>query len=68
MAYGMQYIIVSPGNAGAQERQMRTQMIECKSRKTAINAMPWAAKIVKVVGGYIGFESIRDFEIWKNQN
>ena len=25
------------------------------------------AKIVKVDGGYIGFETITDYKIWKNQ-
>lgn len=46
---------------------MRTATIECKTRKTAIKKMPWAAKIVKVVGGYKGFESVTDYETWKNQ-
>ncbi len=27
----------------------------------------WAAKIVKVEGGYMAFESIDDFTTWKNQ-
>ena len=29
--------------------------------------MPWASKVVAVVGGYLGFESWDDYEIWKNQ-
>nr|DAP71188.1 MAG TPA: hypothetical protein [Bacteriophage sp.] len=29
--------------------------------------MPYASKIVPVVGGYIGFESWTDYELWKNQ-
>jgi len=28
---------------------------------------PWAAKIVKVEGGYKAFESIADYETWKRQ-
>ncbi len=28
---------------------------------------PWAAKIVKIHGGYIAFESIGDWKTWKNQ-
>lgn len=46
---------------------MKTQMIETNNRKTAIKEMPWANKVVKVCGGYKGFESINDYKIWKNQ-
>ena len=28
---------------------------------------PWACKFVRVCGGYKAFESITDYEIWKNQ-
>jgi hypothetical protein len=28
---------------------------------------PWAAKIVKVHGGYMAFESIDDWKVWKSQ-
>lgn len=42
-------------------------MIECKSRKTAIRKAPWAAKIVKVEGGYLAFESMADYQTWKRQ-
>ena len=46
---------------------MRQEFVECKSRKTAVRKCPWAAKIVKVEGGYHAFESIEDWRIWKNQ-
>jgi hypothetical protein len=46
---------------------MRTMFIECETRKEAINECPWTGKVVKVVGGYMCFESIADYEIWKNQ-
>jgi len=46
---------------------MRKSMIECKDRRTAARHCPWAAKIVKVFGGYMCFESMMDYEIWKNQ-
>ena len=42
-------------------------LIECKTRKTAIRRAPWAAKIVKVEGGYMAFEYVTDYEVWKNQ-
>ena len=44
-----------------------TKFIECKTRKTAKNRCPWAAKIVKVCGGFTAFEFLTDYEIWKNQ-
>lgn len=46
---------------------MRQEMIEVKTRKEAAKLAPWAAKIVKVSGGYMAFESIADFETWKKQ-
>ena len=50
---------------------MRQGFYECehnrKNRKKAIDGMPYASKVVAVVGGYMGFESWDDYEIWKNQ-
>lgn len=46
---------------------MRTEFVECKSRSTAVRRCPWAAKIVKVDGGYRAFESISDYRVWKGQ-
>ena len=51
---------------------MRTGFYECsehnaKNRKKAMDEMPDASKVVAVVGGYLGFESWDDYEIWKNQ-
>ncbi len=46
---------------------MKTQFIENVSRKTAVGCMPWAAKVVKVCGGYKGFASISDYETWVKQ-
>ena len=53
-------------------KNMRQGFYECiehnrKNRKKAIDEMPYASKVVAVVGGYIGFESWDDYEIWKNQ-
>lgn len=44
-----------------------TKLIECKSRKTAWRRAPWAAKIVKVEGGFMAFEFVSDWQIWRNQ-
>lgn len=46
---------------------MRQEMIECRTRRTAARRCPWAAKIVKVCGGYLAFESVADYETWRRQ-
>ena len=51
---------------------MRQGFYECvehnhQNRMKAIDEMPYASKVVAVVGGYMGFESWDDYEIWKNQ-
>jgi len=46
---------------------MKKQFLSCKDRKTAQRRCPWAAKIVKVELGYICFESIDDYLVWKKQ-
>jgi hypothetical protein len=51
---------------------MREGFYECEKhtsywRKKAIEAMPWASKVVAVVGGYTDFESWDDYELWRNQ-
>ena len=49
------------------ETEMRREFIEVRSRKTAAKRAPWAAKITKVVGGFIAFESYDDWRVWRNQ-
>jgi len=46
---------------------MRTEYHTNITRKQAVKLMPWATKIVKVEGGYKGFESISDYETWRKQ-
>lgn len=46
---------------------MKKEFIECKDRRTAYRRCPWAAKIVKVEGGYMAFESLDDYRIWRGQ-
>lgn len=46
---------------------MRTESHYDVTRAQAKRLMPWASKIVKVDGGYMGFESIDDYETWRNQ-
>ena len=42
------------------------EYIECKCRKTAVSRCPWAAKIVKVDGGYLAFAYMSDYQSWNN--
>jgi hypothetical protein len=46
---------------------MRIEYITCKTRRTAVRRAPWAAMLSKVVGGWIAFESVGDYDIWLNQ-
>ena len=46
---------------------MRIEFLQVKTRYQAKKAAPWAAKIRKVDGGFIAFESWTDYEVWKNQ-
>lgn len=46
---------------------MKTQLITAKSTAEARKLAPWAAKVTKVEGGYMAFESVADYRTWKNQ-
>jgi hypothetical protein len=46
---------------------MRQLTVICKSRSTASNKAPWASRITKVTDGFKCFESIDDYNTWKNQ-
>lgn len=46
---------------------MRTQFVECNTRKEALNACPWAAYAKKVCSGYMCFESRSDYQQWRWQ-
>ena len=37
------------------------------TRARAVDEMSGMCKVVKVCGGYIGFETWDDYQIWKNQ-
>lgn len=45
---------------------MRREFIACH-RSCARERCPWAAKIVKVEGGYLAFESLADWKTWRKQ-
>ena len=53
---------------------MKQQFIEmpeatysAEDLKKAHEIAPWAAKIVKVGGGYMAFESVPDYDLWRKQ-
>lgn len=46
---------------------MRKTFVECKSYHTARRHCPWASIIAKAYGGYWAFESVVDYQTWRNQ-
>ena len=46
---------------------MRVKFVQTKSRYQAKKACLWAIKTAKVCGGFICFESVTDYKIWKKQ-
>jgi len=47
---------------------MRKQFIPVMDRRKALRMFDFpTAKVVKVCGGYLGFESVNDFEVWRKQ-
>lgn len=40
---------------------------KCGVRAALDILAPWAAKLTRVEGGYQAFESVTDWETWKNQ-
>lgn len=48
-------------------RTMKTKLLEVKTRAEAVKLAPWAAKLVKVSGGYMAFESVADYNTWRTQ-
>jgi hypothetical protein len=61
------YIYIYNKQIKKEEMKLRQQFIGVKTRKEAEQEATWAAKIVKVEGGYLAFESIADYKTWKNQ-
>ena len=46
---------------------MRQKFVRVDTKKEAGYECPWSSKIVKVVDGYMCFESLSDYGTWKNQ-
>ena len=43
------------------------EFVDTDDRRKAVRLMPWAAKIIKVEGGYKGFEFMADYKMWRSQ-
>jgi hypothetical protein len=43
------------------------RFIACKKRKTAEKRAPWASFIAKCDGGYMAFEFMSDYDLWRNE-
>lgn len=50
-----------------ERRFLRMQRSQQKEQKKGNREMPFASKVIAVVGGYMGFESWDDYYMWKNQ-
>jgi hypothetical protein len=46
---------------------MKIETVNASSVKQARKIAPWAAKVVKVDGGYKAFESVTDHQTWLRQ-
>lgn len=46
---------------------MRTETVYVTTRYQAAKSCPWAAKIARVESGFRCFESVSDYDTWKNQ-
>lgn len=46
---------------------MRVKFVEASSASQARKMATWAAKVVKVTGGYRCFESMADYKTWASQ-
>ena len=46
---------------------MASRFIQANSKREAYDMAPDAAKLIKVCGGYMAFDSIEDYETWKKQ-
>lgn len=44
-----------------------TKFLPGVTRKQAVAAMPWAYKVIKVTGGYMGFEFVPEYRMWLAQ-
>ena len=47
---------------------MRKQFIAAHTRYLASKLAPWAARLARVEGGYMAFESTVDYYIWRRQS
>ena len=46
---------------------MKIESINAATSKQARLLAPWAAKVAKINGGYLAFESVADYQTWRKQ-
>ena len=46
---------------------MRKKFVECETRFQAQKECPWANHIAKVTDGFMCFESMTEFNVWRLQ-
>jgi hypothetical protein len=46
---------------------MRIEYIQTSKKNNAKVQCPWATKIAKVIGGFVCFESVEDYNTWSKQ-
>jgi len=47
---------------------MRNQFCQVDTKEEAKSECPWACEVVEVEGGWMCFESVKDYETWANQS
>lgn len=43
------------------------RFVQCADRRTALRRCPWGAITAKVNGGFLVFEYVTDYKIWRDQ-
>ncbi len=43
------------------------RFVACKDRRTAMRRCPWGVIAAKAYGGFLVFEYVEDYKLWKNQ-
>lgn len=46
---------------------MRQTFVECDNLDDVYKECPWVEVVIKVVGGFMAFESAWDWQVWENQ-
>jgi len=47
---------------------MRQAFVACETQEEADKRFPWACIVVEVPGGFMAFETMKDYQTWKLHN